>query len=505
MKHEPPAQEQSIFVVSLRGPFAFQRDTRGELQAVPAGGSLSRAMSALGRSHRLTWIAAAIGDDDPAAAASTRSWPMGNSQVLLAELPPAALQLHRRAFANPLLWLLQHGMEERLMWPYAEDAIWKTWSRGYRPVNEAMADAVVAAARGASEPVILVQDYHLYLVPRLIREAIPNARIAHFVHIPWARPHAWSLLPNPIMREILAGLMGADVVGFQTEDDAERFTATCDAYGLDLENDTTEDPLHPLVRVFPMTVEQPSVQDSAAKPTISKVAPLKSDMCNFVQVGELDPRENTPAALRAFGLLLERRPDFREHARLVAYLPLSRADLPEYQDEKRTILSTVQLVNARFGNSSWQPIEVNVREDPGLERQLLIDYDALLVPTLADGMNFIAKEGPLLNQRRGVLILSSASGAWHELQSSALTIDPKSLTSMTDAMELAIDMGPTERQRRADGLRAQITGSTVDDWLDDQLAELGRVAEPDGVQVETQRHFSPVPFLRRHHAGGLIA
>ena len=133
----------------------------------------------------------------------------------------------------------------------------------------------MTAARGVSEPVILVQDYHLYLVPRLIREAIPKARIAHFVHIPWARPHAWSLLPNPIMREILAGLLGADVVGFQTEDDAERFSATCETYGLDLGNNTPEDPPHPLVGVFPMTVQLPAAQDRPAMKT-SKAVPVIS-------------------------------------------------------------------------------------------------------------------------------------------------------------------------------------------------------------------------------------
>ncbi|HEY3115218.1 MAG TPA: trehalose-6-phosphate synthase [Chloroflexota bacterium] len=482
-----------LYVLSQRGPLTFDfgdpnqsqnsataQGSGRALRASPASGGLATALGALSRSERFCWVAAAMSEGDQAVAKGGVAWPIGPSELRMVSLPRPVLQTHQCGFANPLLWLLQHGLSDRLIWPRSEEAILDAWQNGYVAANQALAQELVAAARQTPEPTVLVQDYHLYLAPRLIRQALPHASISHFVHIPWPDPDAWRLLPRHIVREILEGLCAADVVGFQTPGDADRFLATCNAYGCAPSRDSLTSQTHPLVRSYPITVNAAElIQQAVARGNEPGNGAWSTEFKGqtIVRIDRLDPTKNIPAGFRAFGQLLERQPTLRERVRFVAHLVPSRSELPEYQREKRAAYDAAQFVNRRFGTPRWQPIEILYEENRELAMELLGRYDVLLVNPLADGMNLVAKEGPMVNRHDGVLVLSERAGARAELGWWALTIDPTDVNATAAALGRALTMTRPERRRRAEGLRRKVTSSSLSEWLDRQLSDLAEARQ----------------------------
>lgn len=464
---------QAVYVLSQRGPVAF-REEAGGLRAQPSSGGLATAFSSLTRKRPVHWIAAAVSEADQLAASQQQTWETEMTQVHLVHMPRTVARLPHPGFTNPLLWLVQHGLEKRLLSPRSELEIERAWHDGYVPDNQAMAQRLVDVVHG-SQPVVLVQDYHLYLVPRLVREAIPGALIAHFVHIPWPKPEAWRVLPRHIVASILGGLTEADLVGFQTEADVERFVATCREYGPCAGGALPAQEPCTLIRHYPITIDPADLKRWAEHPDSERFAHQlrgASDGPIVARVDRLDPSKNIPLGFEAFGLLLDRMPSLRGKARFIAHLMPSRTEIPEYQEEKRRVLAAAERVNRRFGNSRWQPIEILYRESRALAAGLLSEADVHLVNSYADGMHLGAKEGAILNRRDGALVLSRRAGAWEELSRWALGIDPTDLGATAVALERAITMPRAERQMRSAGLRAAVEAMSVERWLDQQLADL---------------------------------
>jgi trehalose 6-phosphate synthase len=465
---------QAVYVLSQRGPIAF-KDDGGKLELEPASGGLATAFSSLTRRRPVHWIAAAVSEADQRAVRVRPVWQSGMTQVHLVGMPETVSRLHYSSFTNPLLWLLQHGLGDRLIAPRLELDIERAWHDGYVPANRLMADRLVSVAASASQPVVLVQDYHLYLVPRLVREAIPGALIAHFVHIPWPDPHAWKLLPRHIVSAILRGLMEADLVGFQTEADVQRFLATCREFAPGSDGVFCGREPGTLIRHYPISVDAADVRRWADQPVAQEFAQQVrggSDGPVIARVDRLDPSKNIPMGFDAFGLLLDRVPSLRGKARFLAHLMPSRTEIPEYQEEKQRVFEAAQRVNDGFGTSSWQPIEIFYQESRALAAGLLSEADVHVVNSQADGMHLGAKEGVILNRRNAVLVLSRKAGAWEELGRWALGAPPNDLAATAVALERAITMPRGERERRAAGLRRAVASMSVERWLDQQLADL---------------------------------
>jgi trehalose 6-phosphate synthase len=471
----------AIFVLSERGPFSFSLDRSGRLVQKTAGGGLASALGPLARQRPFCWFAATVSDGDRVAAQRTGGWAAGASRVHLVHVPRSVHALHYNAFANPLLWLIQHELADLITYPASPTEIERAWRLGYRPANVLLAEQVVSAARG-SQPTILVQDYHLYLVPHLLRRQRPDALIAHFIHIPCPPPAAWTRLPWHIVVELLQGLLGADLVGFQSAADGDRFVATCRAYGFDVVG-AGSDGGFPRVgtrtRVghYPITVEAATLRSLASSPDAQEFArelACSDDLRTIVRVDRLDPSKNIPAGFDAFGRLLEREPDLWGQVRFLAQLVPSRSELREYREAAERSFAAAQRVNARFGTADWQPVEVFYEENRARAMALLSLYDVLLVNSLADGMNLVAKEGAVLNREGGALVLSRRAGAWEELQQWAIGVDPADVDETTDALGRALAMPPGQRWLRAAGLRHAVEQTSLDQWLDDQLDDLER-------------------------------
>lgn len=472
---------RGLHVAANRGP-ARHRILAGRLESTPAAGGLVTALLGVADHLPLTWIATAMGQGDRLAASQppARRAAPGSPRIRFVIASEEALDWFYQCFANPILWFLQHGMWDLIRRPDLPAKVERGWTLGYRPINEAFARAVELEVRGVAEPVVLIHDYHLYLLPGLLRERVPGALLQHFTHIPWPAPEAWEPLLPAIRRQICEGLLGADIAGFQTGTSADNFLRCCDAFvpgahvdyargTVSLEGRLTR------ARAYPISIDPDALQRLAAAPeTHLHKERLRSFLGErtIVRVDRLGPSKNIALGFRAFGLLLERRPDLVGRVRFLAFLVPSRETLQEYLHCAQEVWQAVEAVNGRFGREGWKPIEVFYEDNRSQAVAGMSLADVLLVNPVADGMNLVAKEGPMVNERDAVLVLSQECGAHAQLGSAVLAISPLDVVATAGALERALEMPAIERSRRIAILRASIGAEDLSWWIRLQLHDM---------------------------------
>jgi trehalose 6-phosphate synthase len=446
-------------------------------------------IGSIAKRRSLSWFAAAGSEADRMAARADMAVGYGISEVHLVDPTPPPGAALVDGFANPVLWFIQHGLAGRLHPEQLTAGAWRNWVHAYGPANRRMANAV--SQRAAEDTPLLVQDYQLYLAAGYLRKVRPTAPVAHFSHIPWPNPEDWDALPALIVRELLQGLLAADLLGFQTLSDLDRFAATCDRYlvGRVLAGNAVVDGNNrrTLLGVYPATIDHRDFEFCARR---SPDVPRHRDHIVIQRIDRLDPSKNIPAGFDAFAALLARRPDLIGRVQFRAHLVPSRCHLPEYQRARDEAVGAAERVNRRYAHPNWLPVELTMRDDRDLAITELREFDVLLVNSLADGMNLVAKEGALANQRSGVLVLSSGTGAYHELGHAAVTCAAQDVEATATALAAAIDMPLLERRNRLEALRRAITTRTPQDWLDSQLDDLERARACNATQHRglRQRH-----------------
>ncbi|MFL5953010.1 MAG: trehalose-6-phosphate synthase [Gaiellaceae bacterium] len=436
-----------LIVVSNRGPVTYDRDATGARVERRGAGGLVTALRGLGD---VTWIASATTDEDRVVAAEGGS---------LVAHDREAYRLFYEVVANPMLWFIQHSLWNAPVRPVIDGEFYRAWRDGYETVNRAFAERVVACLDDNPGATVFFHDYHLYLAPRYVRDARPDAKLAHFVHIPW--PVDWSILPEAMRRQVHDGLLANDVVGFHTARWARNFARSCDdVVG---GTGTTRVVHHPIsIDVAEFEVLAGSESVHTAETTLPRPERL------VVRVDRTDPSKNIVRGFTAFGLLLDEHPEWRGRVQMLARLDPSREAIPEYVEYRAAIEHEVRAVNGRHPES----IVLQVSDDFARSLAAYRQYDVLLVNPVYDGMNLVAKEGPLINTRDGVLVLSENAGAHDELAQWALTISPFDVQGQADALHSALSMGADERRRRAEALRAHVGEHDVRAWLRGVLGDL---------------------------------
>jgi trehalose 6-phosphate synthase len=306
-------------------------------------------------------------------------------------------------------------------------------------------------------------------VPALVRAKRPAARIAHFVHIPWVGPHGWSVLPAGIARAIHEGLLACDSVGFHTERWRSAFVSSCEA--LLGRGDEAERRSH----ANPIAVDAAEFDDLATGDGVRRrLEALRSERPEIlvVRVDRVDPSKNAVRGFEAFGLLLERAPELHERVALVALLDPSRGEIPEYVDYRSAVVRAAAAVNERFARPGWTPVVLDVRDDFLASVAAYVDYDVLLVNPVMDGLNLVAKEAPLVNDRDGVLVLSREAGAYEELARWCIGVDPLDVSDQADALERAIGVPTEQRRSWREGIAAHVRTHDLVAWSERELAEL---------------------------------
>lgn len=434
---------------------------------------LTRAAEAFERED-LIWVGAAITGTENRLVPETVSTllPYG---VRFLEIPPDIYNGYYNVVSNRLLWFVHHRLFDELDVPVMDDEALDAWHHAYAIANRRFAE-LLAAIAGAQD-LVLVQDYHLSLAPSHLRRLAPDLPIAHFTHTPFARPADLDRLPDEIGRALCAGMLGADLLGFHSPRWSSAFLDCCAhlrhrvdrASGLVLDGERRI-----WVREYPAPIDVPDLLDMAARdPARAWAERLAPDgHLLVVRTDRIDPSKNIVRGFEAFGQLLDRRPDLRSRVRFVASLFPSRTDVSEYRQYADRVAAAMGAVNDRHPGA----IETFWDEDRDRSIGAMRIYDVLLVNPLLDGMNVVSKEGPAVNQRDGVLVLSREAGSAAELGDAALLVDPLDVHATAAALEAALDMTAGERRRRAATLRAAVGRRSPLDWLREQVEDLRAIA-----------------------------
>jgi trehalose 6-phosphate synthase len=479
MSTEPTAP---LVLVSNRGPVTFQDDG-----SVKRGtGGLVTALTGLASHRDAVWIASALTDGDAAKAEeeqgrpfSVRSPAGGDYHVRLVISEEEAYDRFYNVFANPMLWFIQHYLWDLSNAPDIRRNEIEAFEYGYNVVNEDLATAVVEEIHDTDEPVVMVHDYHLYTLPALVRKARPDVFLHHFIHIPWTQSDAWRVLPNRIREELYSGLLANDIIGFHTQSYRRNFLQCCrDLMELDVDftrGTVRFDDREVWVRSYPLPID---ARATAAVANSERTKQFERELLRrrrdalVLRVDRADLSKNVLRGFSAFDLFLEQHPEWTERVTFIAQLMPSRTDVPEYAEYLERIEALVAVVNHRHGTTDWMPIQLKLRDDLEEAVASYKHYDVLVVNAMFDGMNLVAKEGPLVNERSGVSVLSENTGAHEELGEFALSVNPFDIQEMADSIHAALTMGDDERRSRHEGLRRIVTARDPGDWIDEQLADI---------------------------------
>ena len=366
---------------------------------------------------------------------------------------PEAYDRFYNVFANPMLWFIQHYLWDLSNAPDIRREEIEAFEFGYNVVNEDLARAVVEELEGVQEPVVMVHDYHLYTLPDLVRKARPDVFLHHFIHIPWTQSDAWRVLPSRIREEIFTGLLANDIIGFHTRSYRRNFLQCCRDL-MDLEVDFERG----LVR-FGSARDLGAGLSAADRPRATRLVAQSERVGEFedellhrrrdfliLRVDRADLSKNVLRGFSAFDLFLEQHPEFSERVTFIAQMMPSRTDVPQYAEYLERIEALVAVVNHRHGTPDWMPIQLKLRDDLEEAMAAYKHYDVLLVNAMFDGMNLVAKEGPIVNEREGVSILSENTGAHEELGEFALSVNPFDIQELANSIYAALTMSSAERQ-----------------------------------------------------------
>jgi trehalose 6-phosphate synthase len=457
------AGESELVILSNRGPLSVQRGPDGTLTARRGGGGLVVTLGPGAERDAALWIAAAVGRDDEEAAARGLFDAGGPGLRVRPVLIDAAdYRAYYGVVANQTLWFCLHGLWDLPRRPRFDRHWWAGWQRFWQVNEQFAAAASDAAARGAT---VLVQDYHLALVPALLAERRPDLRIASFIHTPWCSPQELAVLPDAVATDILAGLAGGGSCGFHSERWADAFSACCQER---------------LGRV-PNTFVAPAATDvddiravAASEECAHELVRLEAAAGGrrlIVRVDRIELSKNVLRGFWAFDELLHSRPDLRGRVAFAAMVYPSRLGLAEYLAYGQEIRALAAQINAKWGGQQGAgPILLESEDNHPGSVAALRCADVTLVNPIRDGLNLVAKEGPLVNQRDGVLVLSHQAGAWDELGAHAIGVNPFDVAGTASALAAALDLPAPERAARARALRKVIDARSPLDWFDELRA-----------------------------------
>jgi trehalose 6-phosphate synthase len=488
----PPGQHSGgrVLIASNRGPVSFAVSDDGSLVARRGGGGLVSGLSSIKDQGDVLWVCAALSDEDRAAARSSPDGHIdadltpGKSAVRMLDIPAATFQRAYNSVANSTLWFVHHMLFDTPNQPAFGLAFRREWE-SFRAYNAAFADALAdgagpGAAGGAGQVRAMVQDYHLPLVPRMLAERRPDVKIAHFSHTPWAPPDYYRLLPDEVGREVLDGILGADHAGFLCRRWADAFLCCCAEF-LDASVDQVAGTVRyqgklTSVGVHPLGVAAEELRQRAAAPDVqaqvTALTAITAGQRLIVRVDRTELSKNIVRGLAAYRELLISHPEWRGQVTHLAFAYPSRHDLPEYREYTARVQRMAGEIGDEFGTDAWNPVILQVNDDYPRSLAAYCLADVLLVNPIRDGMNLVAKEGPILSERGCALVLSTEAGAAAELGGDALLVNPFDVSQTAEALHRALTMPQAERAQRAARLASAGAAFPPSAWLQSQLDAL---------------------------------
>ena len=482
--------QRPLILVSNRGPVEHQMSGDGRPEARRGSGSVVTAFNSLVQKFEFTWVASAMGEGDRVVSENGQGphikSPLPGHEINLRYVvtPRRVYHKYYNIICNPLLWFLQHYMWNPPYNPNVDAAVHDAWESGYIPVNQAFANAVISEAQALEQaPIVIGHDYHLYLMPEFVRKGVPEAVIQHFIHIPWPTPQYWHMIPDHIIRRICESLCTTDLLGFQTIGDVRCFLDTVEEFVPDVTVDRTSHTVArngrtTSVKVYPISINVEEVQRIANTPrALDYENRLSADIgdVTIVRIDRAEPNKNIVRGFRAYELMLTRYPELKNKVKFLAFLVPSRTHIRQYQRYMDEVQQVIQQINNNHGTDDWQPIVPFIENNYTQAIAGMKLYDVLLVNTIIEGMNLVAKEGPVVNKRDGVLVLSHSSGVYQQLSDGAISVSPTDIEGTMEALHQAITMSAEDRKARAARMLTSVCREDINHWLYQQINDISGI------------------------------
>lgn len=482
-------QDKEIIIASNRGPVVFRKDVKGRIELIRgAGGIVGSMIPFLKKSHG-KWVSSAIGECD-----SYINHKYQGKVPIPLEKPEYYVQFIKTEtdiynnfngkFANPLLWFIHHSMWNPPYSPCADDELHQAWD-SYQYVNSKFAETIGEDIyKSEKTPIIMLQDYHLYLTPHFIRKQHPDVIMTLFVHIPFPSPEIFQQLPNHMQIEILSSMLANNILGFHIPRYMNNFLRTIklilpDASVDELSGDILYQGQLCHVRTYPISIDIETLQEHAQEPSViakeAEVDEMMGEVKLIYRTDRADLSKNIIRGFQAYDIFLEKYPEWREKVKFIATLMPSRQDIKIYREYTDNIREIVQEINQKYATTHWQPIKYICKGDYDLVVALLKKYDVLMVNPILDGMNIVAKEGSVLNENNGVLLLSTGAGCYEELKDGAICINPYDLRQTAESIHKALLMDHKSKAQMIASLRAAIQKNDLNKWVSDQLKDIEAV------------------------------
>ncbi|MFE9647387.1 trehalose-6-phosphate synthase [Streptomyces sp. NPDC006365] len=456
--------QAQILVASNRGPISYALDEAGTLTAKRGGGGLVSGLSAIGPEADALWVCSALGDGDREAVRRG----VGESGVRMLDIDADVHEDAYNGVANSVLWFVSHMLYQTPLEPAFDAEFRRQWA-SFEAYNRAFAEALAEeAAQGAA---VLVQDYHLTLAPRMLRELRPDLRIGHFSHTPWAPPEYFRLLPDDIAAQLLGGILGADRAAFLTQRWADAFTDCCHAVlGPGIPSGTR-------IGVHGLGADGDFLRKRSHEADVDeRMVSLREQIGEgrkaIVRVDRTELSKNIVRGLLAFRQFLEDQPSWRERVVHVALAYPSRQDLAVYRDYMTEVQRLADEINSQYGTPGWTPVVLHLKDDFARSLAAYRLADVALVNPIRDGMNLVAKEVPVVSDAGCALVLSREAGAYEELGEDAIVVNPYDVSDTARALHEALSMPLDERAERTKRLAAAATALPPAQWFLDQLDAL---------------------------------
>jgi trehalose 6-phosphate synthase len=506
----PALQPQQIhasrlIIATNRGPVEYYLSQGDVLKSRRGAGGMVTALIDAGNRMEVTWVAMAMTEGDRLALkeAQQRSGgllesPLRGQKMHLryVAISKSAYRKHYEGFSNQILWFLQHYLYNPDDNSAVDRRIQDAWTNGYCVANQAIADAVNAEIDREDTPaVVMLHDYHLYLAPALIRKEHPSVIMQQFIHIPWPDVRCWHFLPSNITHAIYTGLIGNDIIGFQTERDARNFLegarTLLEGAFVDFEEGTIWWQGRRIqVRAYPISIsvagERRVVESTAGKRAAEKILPSLVGKKTIMRVDRIDPTKNIVRGFQAYAQMLEEHSDLLGKVSFLAFLVPSRQGLPRYQRYNADVLKIIEEINQKYGLDEWKPVQAFFGNDRTRSLAAMQFYDVLLVNPIIDGMNLVAKEGAVVNQRNGVLVLSRTAGTFQQLGKASIPTSPTDIAETAQALYKALTLPDDEKAAKAKLARQVVERNDLNAWLTRQIRDINELLDRAAPPINNQ-------------------
>ena len=481
----PSPGAAQVLVASNRGPVSYEVGDDGSLHARRGGGGLVSGLSAIGPDAGALWVCSALSEGDREAVRRG----VGEDGVRMLAIPADVHADAYNGIANSVLWFVHHMLYQTPLEPVFDAEFRRQWA-SYETYNRAFAEALAQeAAEGAA---VLVQDYHLCLVPGMLRELRPDLRIGHFSHTPWAPVDYFRMLPDDIREQLMWGMLGADRLGFLTLRWAHAFmTSAQDIDGnriipswpregpMSVDHTPTGRPpvRTTLIGVHGLGADADFLRARSHEPDVEeRIVALREEIGEgrrtIVRVDRTELSKNIVRGLLAYRQLLDDHPELLEKVVHVAFAYPSRQDLAVYRDYTAEVQRVADEINSLYGTPGWTPVVLHVKDDFARSLAAYRLADVALVNPIRDGMNLVAKEVPVVSDEGCALVLSREAGAYEELGEDAITVNPYDVVATAAALHEALTMPTEERAERTKRLAAAATALPPAQWFLEQLNAL---------------------------------